>query len=312
MSLEKILVGPLVLEPIQQEKIWGSTSLAPWFDVQGLEKPIGEAWLTSLECGIETGPLKGQTLGDAVRQFPALLGAADDAATLGFPLLIKVLFPREKLSVQVHPNDEQAQERGQRNGKTECWYVLSAEPGATVAVGFEERLTFEQMKAAVLDGSIERRLRHLPVRAGDLVYVDAGTVHAIGPGVVVLETQQYSDVTYRLFDYGRGRGLHLEEGLDVARVETAAGLVTPQVHGDRVELVECEYFAVDRLVLRDGVGVVLDDSEGLQVMIALADGCMLESVGGVVQMPKAQAVVVPAEGVAYTMRGVGDVVRVRR
>jgi mannose-6-phosphate isomerase len=310
MTKRAEMIGPLVLAPMTKQRVWGSRALAPWYDNPGGE-PVGEVWLTALGCMIETGPLKGETLQDAVSRFPESVGQRDDAGSVTFPLLMKVLFPNEKLSVQVHPNDAQAQERGEPNGKTECWYVLSAEPGATVAVGFAEKLTREQMKAAVLDGSVEAKLRHVPVKAGDLVYVDAGTVHAIGPGVVVLETQQYSDVTYRLFDYGRGRELHLEKGLDVARAETAAGLVTARPSGDRMELVRCEYFVVERWRLQRDVTVTLNDGSGLQVLIALADGCTVESALGVVALPKAHAVVLPAESVEYTLRGVGDVVRVR-
>jgi len=310
MSLETKLIGPLVLEPIFQERIWGESSLEPWFAKSGLAKPVGEAWLTAAECAVSAGSLKGLTLGEAAVRFPALLG---DEAVGGFPLLIKILFPREKLSVQVHPNDAQARAAGLPNGqgKTECWYVLSAEAGATVAVGFNEEMSLEEIRAAVGDGAVEtleEKMYQLPVKAGDMVYVEAGTVHAIGPGVVILETQQYSDVTFRLFDYGRARQLHLDEGLAVTRVTTGAQ-VTPAVdRGDRVELATGPYFVVDRFSEAAELGF----ADQLQILIALGEGCALVSAeGGTMVLPKAHAVVLPGEGLGYRVTG-GEVVRVRR
>ena len=129
-------------------------------------------------------------------------------------LLAKYLFTSEKLSVQVHPSDEQAP--AGMNGKEECWLVLDAEPGAALAIGFEEAVDTATMRAAALDGSIERMLTWHPAKRGDFFYLPAGTVHAIGPGLSLVEIQQNSDITYRLFDYGRPRELHLDEGLAVA------------------------------------------------------------------------------------------------
>ena len=136
---------------------------------------MGEAWLTGPDCVVATGELKGKRLADAV----------DD-----FPLLVKLLFPADKLSVQVHPDDEQAQAQGHDRGKTECWYVLEAEPDATVACGLEHGLRWRIWMAAAADGTMEALMEWLPVSAGDMVFVDAGTVHAIGPGVTLLEVQQ--------------------------------------------------------------------------------------------------------------------------
>ncbi len=314
MSTEKKLIGPLVLSPIQTERIWGVTSLEPWFDAPKLEKPIGEAWLTSVECPITAGSLRGETLGSAAARFPELLAAQEVG---GFPLLIKILFPREKLSVQVHPNDAQARAAGLPNGqgKTECWYVLSAEPGATVAVGFREPLTLDQVCEAITNGTLEDKLDHVPVKAGDMVFVEAGTVHAIGPGVVILETQQYSDVTYRMFDYGRPRELHLDQGLAVTRVTTGAAAVAPVEVEQHTELVRSDYFVVDRFDMLAERAVELGGKEELQILIALAEGCTLVSQDGdAMALPKAHAVVLPGEGVSYNVigSGKGELIRVRR
>jgi mannose-6-phosphate isomerase len=151
------------------------------------------------------------------------------------PVLVKFLFTTDKLSVQVHP--------GGPNGKTEMWHVLRADPGAVVAAGFQEPVSASRLREASLSGEVEHLLRWLPVQAGDTIFVPAGTVHAIGAGLAICEIQQYSDVTYRLFDYSRGRELHLEEGLRVANLGTHPGLV--RAAGEH--LVRCEYFDTSRI-----------------------------------------------------------------
>jgi mannose-6-phosphate isomerase len=164
-------------------------------------------------------------------------------------LLVKYLFTSEKLSVQVHPSDDQAEAAGLgRQGKEECWLVLSAEPGATLGIGFDAPLAAGAMRAAALDGSIERLMTWHAVAPGDFFYIPAGTVHAIGPGVSLIEIQQNSDITYRLFDYGRPRELHLEAGVAVARGEIypAAARCTLPGHGT-IRLVDGPHFRLDRV-----------------------------------------------------------------
>ena len=290
------LDGPVALRPIVKERVWGVERLPKWYPQPEPGRPVGEAWLTAAECEAETG----ETLGELARGNPAAFGAD----TNGFPLLIKMLFPREKLSVQVHPNDAEAQAVGHPRGKTECWYIVQAEPGATVAVGLKEPMTGEQVRAAIADQTLEGKLRHLPVKAGDMVYVDAGTVHAIGPGVTVLETQEYSDITYRLYDYGRPRELHVEHGLAVVRNSNEAGLLAPVAKHGFVRLVASPYFVVDRFSV-DGEAE-LGDVGKMQILVALEDGCSV----GTTALPAGWAVVVPAAETAYRLRGVGEVVRI--
>jgi len=290
------LDGPVALRPIVKERVWGVERLPKWYPQPEPGRPVGEAWLTAAECEAETG----ETLGELARGNPAAFGAD----TNGFPLLIKMLFPREKLSVQVHPNDAEAQAVGHPRGKTECWYIVQAEPGATVAVGLKEPMTGEQVRAAIADQTLEGKLRHLPVKAGDMVYVDAGTVHAIGPGVTVLETQEYSDITYRLYDYGRPRELHVEQGLAVVRNSNEAGLLAPVAKHGFVRLVASPYFVVDRFSV-DGEAE-LGDVGKMQILVALEDGCSV----GTTALPAGWAVVVPAAETAYRLRGVGEVVRI--
>ncbi len=300
---------PVTLAPILVERIWGVDSLAPWHS-GGANASIGEIWLTAETCVAEVGAGKGHTLAELTAAAPVAFG---DPRGEGFPLLIKLLFPREKLSVQVHPDDAQAQALGMPRGKTECWYVLEAQPGAEVAVGFREPLSTEQIAASIQDGSIEVKLRMLPVKAGDMVFVDAGTVHAIGPGMVVLETQQYSDTTYRLWDYGRPRELHVEAGMAVTRTDTKAGLVSGEKHSQFTRLVSSEYFRVDRFELAGGTATALGEPGRLQILIALSSGCAAVTEEGVAYpLAYGQAVVLPAVGMAYELLSENETAQVIR
>lgn len=165
-----------------------------------VEKPWGRTELPSI-----FSPPAGQRIGEVWFE-----GDRD------LPLLAKYIFTSERLSVQVHPNDEQARERGLPHGKSECWYILDAEPGATLGLGLQWEVSREELRKSALDGSIVEMMKWHPVNAGDFFFVPPGTVHAIGGGISLLEFQQNSDVTYRLYDYGRPRELHLDDGISVA------------------------------------------------------------------------------------------------
>jgi mannose-6-phosphate isomerase len=296
MTTEGSGVGPFRLRPWFSERVWGRRDLRPWYGDEataGRAQPVGEAWLTGPECVVETGPLAGKTLEE-------VWGAEE------FPLLVKMLFPSDKLSVQVHPDDAQAQGMGHARGKTECWYVLEAEPGAAVALGLKEGATAEQVRAAVAHGSMEELMRWLPVSVGDMVFVDAGTIHAIGPGVVLLETQQTCDVTFRLYDYGRPRELHLEQGLSVMKMQTAAGKVRAKAMSGFSRLIEQKYFVVDRYELAAG-GEVAVPTLGAGCLVGLkGSAVVIGGPEGQVELLAGQAVVVPAEcGGVIVESGVG-------
>lgn len=212
------------------EKPWGKSDLPPQFAAQADGRRIGEIWF-------------------------------EEASGRRLPLLVKYIFTSERLSVQVHPNDEQAQAKGEANGKTECWYVLAAEPDSTIALGLRAPANADTLRAAALDGSIEQLMDWKPVKAGDFFYVPAGTVHAIGAGIALIEVQQQSDITYRLYDYGRPRELHLEDGLAVAQgVPYAARLMTHVTAGDSRTLVPGPHFRLD-YVEASGTVEALSDAE---------------------------------------------------
>ena len=196
------------LETKAVEKVWGKRELPPPFVTPG-DEPVGEIWF------------------DPPPELPQVL--------------VKYLFTSEKLSVQVHPSDAQAPDDSR--GKEECWLVLDAKPGATLAIGFKQAIDSAAMRAAALDGSIEDALEWHRVKAGDFFYLPAGTVHAIGPGLTLVEVQQNSDVTYRLFDYGRPRELHLDEALAVAKGEVYPACLHREVRADQSEtLVDGPFF----------------------------------------------------------------------
>jgi mannose-6-phosphate isomerase len=245
---------PLLLRPEFHERVWGTRDLAPYYDREVAGGPIGEAWLTGDNCLVANGRLAGRTLADVVANLgEQLLGDATSDSSR-FPLLIKFLFPREKLSVQVHPDDEAAAKIGQPCGKTECWYVLRASPGAQVGLGLKSGTGKGEVERAIFETRMERLLNWVDIYEGDMIYVDAGTVHAIGGGSVIVETQQNSDTTYRLYDYGRPRELHIEDGLRATKERTHAGKVVPgpaQVEPGKtqVNLVTSPSFIVDQFKL---------------------------------------------------------------
>ena len=203
-----------------QPKPWGVADLGPWSKSTNAGSPIGEIW------------------------FDRPPGAALPS------LLLKLLFTAQPLSIQVHPDDAYARSKGQPNGKTEAWYVLSAGAGAKVALGLHETMSPQQLRQAVDDGSISEQVVWHPVTAGDTILVPAGTIHAIGAGVVIAEIQQKSDATFRLFDHGRQRELHVDDGVAVAKAGPAKLQVHPKkLTDERTLLTSCPHFVFERIML---------------------------------------------------------------
>ncbi len=194
-----------------------------------VDKPWGRT-----DIPVEFGTMSGRRVGE-------IWYSANTETPL--PILVKWLFTSERLSIQVHPDDAQAQERGMPLGKEECWYVVDAEPGAVIGIGTKRPLSGEELHAASLSGEIEGLMDWKKVSAGDYFYIPAGTVHAIGAGISLVEVQQYADITYRLYDYGRDRELHLDDGVAVSSAKPYtdarsghAGLGTQLVDGPHCQL----------------------------------------------------------------------------
>jgi mannose-6-phosphate isomerase len=219
------------LTPVFKEKVWGSTSLEPLFP--NSNRKIGEVWFEGVD---------------------------------NLPLLIKFLFTTEKLSVQVHPDDAYARQHHNSRGKTEMWHVLRAEPGAQIAAGFREPITPERLREASVSGEIEDLLQWFDAAPGDTFFIPAGTVHAIGAGLTLCEIQQHSDITYRLYDYGRPRELHLDRAVEVSDL----GPHLAHRHSDGEILVSCPYFATSKLCISKSTKHI--SSENDAQLIVLIDG----------------------------------------
>ena len=309
---------PFRIEPRFVARVWGFTDLHPWYDRVSNGEPIGEVWLTGDECEIATGPYAGRTLGDVFHEFPEAMLGQGAQSSVESPLLMKVIFAREKLSVQVHPDDRLAQKYGQPRGKTECWYALEAEPGAQVAAGIKPGVTMKQVAEEIENGTLENSLNILPLARGEMIYVDAGTVHAIWPGSILLETQQNSDITYRMYDYGRGRELHIEKSLEAARPVTRAGKVPPKVMEDRTILVDEDYFCVEQIpieVSRSSTTLVGSGemTPGLSYLFSAAGIGRLSSPSfGSVDLPERGIVAVPAASPVFAIQDLGglEVIRI--
>jgi mannose-6-phosphate isomerase len=227
--------------------------------IREVEKPWGKDHLPQPF----TAP-KGKRIGEIWFEPPAELPE----------LLVKYIFTSEALSVQVHPTDAQTLADGLgRQGKEECWYIIDAEPGARLGIGFVKDIDGETMRAAALDGSIEKLLSWYPVKAGDFFYIPANTVHAIGPGIGLIETQQNSDITYRLYDYGRPRELHLDKGIKVAKGEPYPdGCHWHVAEHQTATLVDNDLFRLDQIEGEPSAEVRERYGSG-KVLVIPRDGC---------------------------------------
>lgn len=222
---------PVRLTPALRERVWGRLRLAPWF--ADPVRPIGEAWYL---------------------------------ADRDLPILVKLIFTSERLSVQVHPEDG---EDGPR-GKTEMWHILDAEPGATIALGFREPVTRDRLWEATRTGEVEQLLNWLPVKAGETYFTPAHTVHAIGAGIVLAEIQQNSDVTYRLWDYGRPREIHVDKAVPLSDLGVHPGMVVPRpIAEGREELVRSRHFVTELVRLAPGQ-VLTPEHHECQLWICIA------------------------------------------
>jgi len=235
--------------------------LAPLFpEKSNLAEPLGEAWLTGVDCRIASGPLAGKTLGAAWTEMPMEWRGSQLVAEENFPLLVKFIFPTAKLSLQVHPDDAYAsvhEKAAGGRGKTEMWHAVSTTAGAQLLLGLKPGVDKNRFREGLASHTLEGLFETRPVRTGDTFFVPAGTPHSIGPNMVVCEVQEYSDLTYRVYDFGRvdacgkPRELHVEKALQVTNFGKPAGgkvtpLLLPADGATRSLLAACRYFATER------------------------------------------------------------------
>ena len=304
---------PLLIQPAFDPRPWGTLDLSAIYPNHKFSERIGEAWLTGDNCVVANGPLAKRTLADLSKEFGSELVGTAARDPQRFPLLLKFLFPEEKLSVQVHPDDATAQRFGEPWGKTECWYVAHAKPGSQIALGLKPGVTAAQFEQAIHENRAEELLNWINVYQGEMIYVAGGTVHTLGPGSVIVETQQQSDTTYRLYDYGRGRPLHLERGLASIREHTDSGKVirpAPVSIDDgksrQSSMIAAPYFTVDMFELKEPQEFSTRDESGktsAQILVAV-EGCGVVEAQGrdPVTLAKGDAVVIPAALQSFTVR----------
>ncbi len=295
---------PLKLSPVFKPKIWGKNDLSPLFDerpreavveapTQGVsdkDEPIGEAWLTGEDCRFLSGPIAGMTLGEASEKFRSELHGSSWKGPC-FPILAKFIFTSDWLSVQVHPDDRYAKAHEPGSvGKCETWYVVQAEPEAEILLGLIPKTTPEMLRSACERGVSRDLLHRFRPKAGEGIYVPPGTAHALGPGLVLFEAQQNSDLTYRLDDFGRlgldgkPRPLHLEKGLAVTKPELPTHRNLPRVvmrepFGFRRLVVASRHFAVEELTLQKAAHCKAA-SERVETLAILAGAGRVETASG--------------------------------
>jgi mannose-6-phosphate isomerase len=296
---------PLKFGPIYKERIWGGKKLR---EVFGREMPkgkrIGESWeladLPDDKSRIINGELAGQTLEEAIRKYPEeITGVAN--FTLPFPLLIKFLDCGEVLSVQVHPDRATCKLMGKGDPKTECWYIISAAPGAVIYKGLKKGVTREKFARAIKKGTVEGMLNKVEVRAGECHYLPAGTPHSIGAGLLIAEIQTPSDTTYRVFDWnrldksGQARQLHIEEAMESIHFDASGDEFSVTTVG---RLVDCEFFKVDKGHQMRNCEVLLSPGR-MKTMIVLSGFGTIVGGGSVVDFKAGDTMVIPAayEGV---------------
>jgi mannose-6-phosphate isomerase len=313
------MIVPLPLAGALHETIWGGRALA---ERLGKSLPagalVGESWETADESLVREGPYAGESLAALVARLGAGLLGLRAVAVYGrrFPLLTKFIDAREQLSVQVHPDDVYAarHEHG-KLGKTETWYVLHAEPGAQLIYGFARATSSDEVRRAIERTRLEPLLHSFDPRPGDVIFVPPGTVHAIGGGILLYELQEYSDVTYRLYDYGRvqadgtTRELHVERALEVLRYSpveevraTPLEAIPYGEDGSRRVLVACRYFVEEELRV---AGEVADATTpaSCQILTCLGGACTIEAGGAVVRLRRGETAVLPAALGAYRLHG---------
>ncbi len=296
---------PYVLEPKETEAIWGGDALAKQFGKEVDPKAkIGEVWECWDTNKITNGALAGSRLGDLREKLgPQVMGDLDPSRP--FPVLTKIIDARDWLSVQVHPDDEYAQRvEHQPNGKTECWYVFSAQEGAQLVLGWTRDTSREEYEKRVADGTLGELLRKVPVHPGDVFYLPAGTLHAIGAGIELFETQQASDLTYRIFDWnrkgtdGKPRELHVQKAADVLDYHQGTkGAIQPLKYHfeglDRTVLIASSRFVVEKITAGTEPSSIRTQNRP-QIIMALEHPLNVSAGGTDVKLKAYETAVVPA------------------
>lgn len=319
------MLYPLKFKPLYKERIWGGQRLA---SAMGKKLPegvkIGESWeISGVEGDISVvanGCLKSNNLQELIEVYMGdLVGEKIyDKYGLEFPVLIKLIDAEDVLSIQVHPDDKLAEERHHSYGKTEMWYVIAAEPGASLYVGFNRQVTRQEYLDAVAAGTLPSLLNKVEVKAGDAYFIPAGTVHAIGKGLLIAEIQQTSDITYRVDDWGRvdahgkPRELHTELAVDAIDFGTPQNynVTSAPILNTPVQIKECPYFTTNIIQIHGVVERDFTRLDSFVIYICLGGELQVRGAEGSTSLVRGESTLVPAEEEEIVLEGQGTVLEV--
>ncbi len=313
---------PLLLKAPVKSAIWGGKRLQNEYGLESLGENSAEAWLLSCYNGFEStvknGSLTGKTLSEAILSMGRDCLGENAAAFSYFPILIKLIDANDRLSVQVHPDDEYALKNEGQYGKTEMWLVVDCEKNSEIIFGLKEKVTSDELSRRMTDGSLNEICNIVPVKKGDVFFIPSGTVHAIGKGILIAEIQQNSDVTYRVNDYGRlgadgkPRELHIEKAASVINTSPTAlphsaddGDLMLYPFGTVKSLAECKYFTAELLSLNGKAG--LCEEKSFLSLVVLSGNAVLSSSAGIMHLKKGDSVFIPAK-MRATISGAAEII----
>ena len=307
---------PVKLSPTFKDYIWGGDKLKKQFGKSCDLDRVAESWELSAHKDGQSTVSEGAYKGYSLTAYLDALGkdalGTNCLAYEYFPLLIKLIDARGNLSVQVHPSDAYALEHEREYGKTEMWYVLDCDEDAFLYYGFSRAVTREEFAAAIREGTLTDLLHRVKVKPGDVFFIPAGTVHAIGAGILICEIQQNSNTTYRVYDYGRldkdgnPRPLHVEKALEVSCTQPSPAL-SDIPDGTDVTLATCEYFHVRRLRVADAYDLPVTTDSFVSLMITDGEGVLCYE-GGELAFTKGDSLFIPAQNATVTVKGVCEVI----
>ena len=314
---------PIKLNPYVSETIWGGKKLIEEYGVKTEKNNAAEGWMLSCHdagsSSVANGEFAGKSFADVVKENPALCGKnAENFAD--FPILIKFIDAMDNLSVQVHPTKEYCEKTGKGQSKTECWYIIDAEEDAYLILGFEDKITPEEFKAAIENNTLTDYVSKVPVKKDDFFFIESGTLHAICKGILLAEVQESSNTTYRIYDYnrvgndGKPRELHVEDGAAVTKLEKysqpdfckGVDLDTPE----RKLLADCPLFKVWKLDLDGEISGIADENSFVSLLIMDGNGS-LDVCGETVSLTKGESIFIPANAGEYKINGKMEIIETR-
>lgn len=308
----------LTLYPALKETIWGGRTLIDEYGFHTTGDNAAEAWLLSGHkdgpCTVLEGKYKGKTLAEVIKIEGKEVLGTNNKDIKNFPVLIKIIDARDKLSVQVHPDDDYAWKNENENGKTEAWYVLKADKGASLIYGVNHNMTKEEFSSAIENGTLLDDVNVVEVKAGDVVYIPSGMLHAIGAGILLAEVQQSSNSTYRVFDYnrkdkyGKTRELHIKKAIDVVNLNTTKVDFKPQGDLDKTGdatkqyLTGCDFFKMTSIKLNGKYEDSADETSFVSLIVLDGDGTIYAN-GNSIKIKKGSSIFIPASFGSYKIEG---------